>query len=197
MFTTATLSDFVPDDDPLREIRALVDEALGRMNSLFSTLYPEAGRISIAPEELLRAQLLQLFYAIRCERLLMEQLQYNRLFRWFVGIAIDEAVWDHSVFSKNRDRLNGNEVAVQFLREVVLLAQKRDLMSDQHVSVDGTLLQAWASHKSFRLKDEPPPGDAGKRNEPADFRRQARKNDTHASTSDPDARLERAIPERS
>jgi transposase len=118
----------------------------------------------------LRAQLLQLFYSIRSERLLMEQLQYNLLFRWFVGIAIDEVVWDHSVFSKNRDRLNDNEVAAQFLGEVVVLAQKHDLMSDEHFSVDGTLLQAWASHKSFRLKDEPPPSDGGKRNEPADFR---------------------------
>jgi transposase len=110
LFTTATLANFVPDDHPLREIRALVDEALGRMNCLFSTLYPETGRASIAPEKLLRAQLLQLFYSIRSERLLMEQLQYNLLFRWFVGIAIDEAVWDHSVFSKNRDRLNGSAV---------------------------------------------------------------------------------------
>jgi transposase len=122
LFTTATLADFVPDDHPLREIHAFVDEALGRMNSLFSTLYPETGRASIAPEKLLRAQLLQMFYSIRSERLLMEQLQYNLLFRWFVGIAIDEVVWDHSVFSKNRDRLN-DEVAAQFLREVVVLAQ--------------------------------------------------------------------------
>jgi transposase len=192
LFTTATLANFVPDDHPLREIRALVDEALGRMNYLFSTLYPETGRASIAPEKLLRAQLLQLFYSIRSERLLMEQLQYNLLFRWFVGIAIDETVWDHSVFSKNRDRLNGSEVAAEFLREVAALAQKRNLMSDEHFSVDGTLLQAWASHKSFRPKgEEPPSGDGGGRNEPADFRGQPRKNDTHASTSDPDARLYR------
>ena len=191
LFTTATLAHFVPQNHPLREIRALVDEALGRMNSLFSTLYPETGRASIAPEKLLRAQLLQLFYSIRSERLLMEQLRYNLLFRWFVGIAIDEAVWDHSVFSKNRDRLNGNEVAAEFLREVAVLAQKRNLMSDEHFSVDGTLLQAWASHKSFRPKDEPPSGGGGQRNEPADFRGQARKNDTHASASDPDARLYR------
>jgi transposase len=191
LFTTATLVDFVPDDHPLREIRALIDEALVRMNSLFSTLYPETGRASIAPEKLLRAQLLQLFYSIRSERLLMEQLKYNLLFRWFVGIAIDESVWDHSVFSKNRDRLNGNDVAAEFLREVAVLAHKRNLMSDEHFSVDGTLLQAWASHKSFRPKDEPPSGGGGQRNEAADFRGQARKNDTHASTSDPDARLYR------
>ena len=190
-FTTATLADFVPEDHPLREIRALVDEALGRMNSLFSTLYPETGRASIAPEKLLRAQLLQLFYSIRSERLLMEQLQYNLVFPWFVGIAIDEAVGDHSVLSKNRDRLNGNAVTAEFLREVAVLAQKRSLMSGEHFSVDGTLLQAWALHKSFRPKGEPPCGGGGRRNESADFRGQARKNDTHALISDSDAWLYR------
>jgi transposase len=191
LFTTATLADFAPDDHPLREIRVLIDEALVRTNNLFSTLYPQTGRASIASKKLLRAQLLQPFYSIRSERLLMEQLQYNLLFRWFVGIAIDEAVWGHSVFSKSRDRLNGNEVAAEFLREVVVLAQKRDLMSDEYFSVDGMLLQAWASHKSFCPKDEPPPGAGGQRNAPADFKRQTRKNDTHASASDPDARLYR------
>ncbi len=189
LFTTATLADFVPDAHPLHEIRALVDEALGRMDSLFSTLYPEKGRASIAPEKRLRAQLLQLFYSIRSERLLMEQLRYNLLFRWFVGIAINEVVWDHSVFSKNRDRLNGNEIVAQFLREVAALAQKRDLMSDEHFSVDGTLLKAWALHKSFHPNEEPPSGDDGQRNPPANFRGQSRKNDAHASTSAPDARL--------
>jgi transposase len=123
LFTTATLANFVPDDHPLREIRALVDETLGRMKCLFSALYPETRRTSVAPEKLLRAQLLQLFYSILSERLLMEQLQYNLLFLWLLGIAIDKTLRGHSVFSKNRDRLNGSEVAAEFLREVVAMAQ--------------------------------------------------------------------------
>ena len=142
LFTVAKLADFVPANHPLRSIRELADEALRRMSGLFSALYADTGRASIAPEKLMRAQMLQLFYSIRSERMLMEQLHYNLLFRWFVGIAIDEPVWDHSVFSKNRDRLNGNEVASEFLAEVVRLAEKRGLMSDEHFSVDGTLLQA-------------------------------------------------------
>ncbi|MES7153628.1 IS5 family transposase, partial [Cutibacterium acnes] len=174
LFTVAKLADFVPASHPLRSIRQLADEALGRMSGLFSALYADTGRASIAPEKLMRAQLLQLFYSIRSERMLMEQLHYNLLFRWFVGIAIDEPVWDHSVFSKNRDRLNGNEVASEFLAEVVRLAEKRGLMSDEHFSVDGTLLQAWASHKSFRPKDgtpKDPPG-GGHRNAQPDFKGQ-------------------------
>jgi transposase len=189
LFTTAKLDDFVPDDHPLRAIRHLTDQALRRMSGLFSTLYADTGRHSIPPEKLLRAQLLQLFYSLRSERMLMEQLRYNLLFRWFVGIAIDEAVWDHSVFSKNRDRLNAESVAAEFLREIVRLAQQKDLMSDEHFSVDGTLLQAWASHKSFRPKDGPPEDKSGPRNAPPDFKGQKRRNDTHESTSDPDCRL--------
>ncbi len=189
LFTTAKLDDFVPHDHPLRAIRELTDQALRRMSGLFNTLYADTGRHSIPPEKLLRAQLLQLFYSLRSERMLMEQLRYNLLFRWFVGIAIDEAVWDHSVFSKNRDRLNDESVAAEFLQEVVRLAQQKDLMSDEHFSVDGTLLQAWASHKSFRPKDGPPEDQSGPRNAPPDFKGQQRRNDTHASTSDPDARL--------
>lgn len=181
---------FVPDDHPLRAIRALTDQALRRMSGLFSTLYADTGRHSIAPEKLLRAQLLQLFYSLRSERMLIEQLRYNLLFRWFVGIAIDESVWDHSVFSKNRDRLNDEAVAVEFLAEIVRLATAQGLMSDEHFSVDGTLLQAWASQKSFRPKDGPPDG-GGPRNAPPDFKGQRRKNDSHASTSDPDSRLYR------
>ncbi len=189
LFTTAKLDDFVPDDHPLRVIRALTDQALHRMSGLFSTLYADTGRHSIAPEKLLRAQLLQLFYSLRSERMLMEQLRYNLLFRWFVGIAIDEAVWDHSVFSKNRDRLNDESVAAEFLREIVRLATQKGLMSDEHFSVDGTLLQAWASQKSFRPKDGPPDSGGGPRNAAPDFKGQTRKNDTHASITDPDARL--------
>lgn len=191
LFTVAKLDDFVPEDHPLRSIRVLTDQALGRMSTLFSTLYADSGRHSIAPEKLLRAQLLQLFYSLRSERMLMEQLRYNLLFRWFVGIAIDEPVWDHSVFSKNRDRLNSESVAAVFLGEVVRLADKAGLMSDEHFSVDGTLLQAWASQKSFRPKDEPPSDDEGPRNAPPNFKGKTRRNDTHASTSDPDSRLYR------
>nr|WP_281168219.1 IS5 family transposase [Arenimonas composti] len=133
--------------------------------------------------------LLQLFYSLRSERMLMEQLRYNLLFRWFVGLAIDDAVWDHSVFSKNRDRLNEEAVAAEFLKEVVRLAQQKNLMSDEHFSVDGTLLQAWASQKSFRSKDEPPDRKGGLRNAPPDFKGEERRNDTHESKSDPDSRL--------
>lgn len=193
LFTVAKLDDFVPTDHPLRAVRTLVDIALKRLDGLFGTLYSDYGRASIAPEKLMRAQLLQLFFSIRSERLLMEQLRYNLLFRWFVGLAIDDAVWDHSVFSKNRDRLNDNEVASEFFREVVRLAECRGLMSEEHFSVDGTLLQAWASHKSFQPKDAPPsdPEGTAPRNAQVDFKGQKRSNDTHASTSDPDARLYR------
>lgn len=191
LFTTAKLDDFVPEDHPLRAIRGLADQALRRMSGLFSTLYADSGRHSIAPEKLLRAQLLQLFYSLRSERMLMEQLRYNLLFRWFVGVAIDEAVWDHSVFSKNRDRLNDEAVAAEFLNEIVRLATERGLMSDEHFSVDGTLLQAWASQKSFRPKDGPPDSSGGPRNAAPDFKGQTRKNDTHASSSDPQARMYR------
>lgn len=189
LFTTAKLDDFVPVDHPLRAIRTLTDQALGRMSGLFDTLYADTGRHSIPPEKLLRAQLLQLFYSLRSERMLMEQLRYNLLFRWFVGVAIDDAVWDHSVFSKNRDRLNEESVAAEFLQEVVRLAQRRNLMSDEHFSVDGTLLQAWASQKSFRPKDGPPGATGGPRNAPPDFKGQKRRNETHESTTDPDSRL--------
>jgi transposase len=189
LFTVAKLDDFVPQDHPLREIRALVDVVLRRLSGLFDAVYADNGRASIPPEKLLRAQLLQMFYSIRSERLLMEQLRYNMLFRWFVGLAIDDTVWDHSVFSKNRDRLNKEAVAAEFLAEVARLAQAKQLMSDEHFSVDGTLLQAWASHKSFRPKDGPPGGDGGHRNAQADFKGERRSNETHSSTSDPDARL--------
>jgi transposase len=144
LFTIAKLDDFVPANHPLRAIRKLADTALLRMSALFDTLYADTGRASIAPEKLMRAQLLQLFCSLRSERMLMEQLGYNLLFRWFVGLAIDDPVWDHSVFSKNRDRLNAQAVTAEFLSEVVRLAEKQGLMSDERFSVDGTLLQAWA-----------------------------------------------------
>ena len=193
LFTVSKLEDFVPADHPLRAIRLLVNEALAQLNGLFGTIYADTGRESIAPEKLVRALLLQVFYSIRSERQLTEQMHYNLLFRWFVGIAIDEIVWDHSVFSKNRDRLLEHEVIESFFVEVMALADKRNLLSKEHFSVDGTLIQAWASQKSFRPKDgsddQTPNG--GGRNAQTDWKGRPRSNDTHASQTDPDARLYR------
>lgn len=191
LFTVVTLDDFVRPNHPIRPIRKLVDQVLARLSPLFELLYSDTGRASIPPEKLLRAQLLQMFYSIRSERQLMDHLQYNMLFRWFVGLAIDDPVWDHSVFTKNRDRLNDDEVAAEFLAEVARLAKRGNLLSDEHFSVDGTLLQAWASHKSFQRRGKPPKdgGGDGPRNAQPDFKGERRHNDTHESTSDPDARL--------
>jgi transposase len=150
LFSFCKLEDFVPSDHPLRPIRTLVDQSLKRLDGLFNTIYADSGRASIAPEKLIRALLLQVFYSVRSERQLMEQIRYNLLFRWFVGLAIDDSVWDHSVFSKNRDRLIEHEVVEAFFAEVMTLADKADLLSKEHFSVDGTLIQAWASHKSFK-----------------------------------------------
>lgn len=193
LFMVNQLNDFVPADHPLRAIRLLVNEALVRLNGLFNTIYADSGRESIAPEKLMRALLLQVFYSIRSERQLMEQMRYNLLFRWFVGVSMDDAVWDHSVFSKNRDRLLAHEVIESFFTEVMTLADKRNLLSKEHFSVDGTLIQAWASHKSFRPKDgsdDQTPGSSG-RNAQTSWRGQPRSNDTHASQTDLDARLYR------
>ena len=190
LFTLAKLEDFVPSDHPLRSIRVLVNTALAGLNDLFNEMYPGTGRASIAPEKLMRALLLQVFYSVRSERQLMEQIRYNLLFRWFVGLAIDDPVWDHSVFSKNRQRLLEHAVVEKFFTEVMGLADQKGLLSKEHFSVDGTLVQAWASQKSFRPKDggdEPPAG--GGRNAQANWKGQSRSNDTHASTTDPDARL--------
>ena len=193
LFTVAKLDDFVPSDHPLRAIQVLVNEALGGLNDLFNSIYADTGRESIAPEKLMRALLLQVFYSVRSERQLMEQMRYNLLFRWFVGLALDEATWDHSVFSKNRDRLLANEVIEAFFAEVMALADEKGLLSKEHFSVDGTLIQAWASQKSFRPKDgsddQTPSG--GGRNAQADWKGRPRSNDTHESTTDPDARLYR------
>lgn len=153
LFTFTRLEDFVPGDHPLRSVRALVNESLKRLNGLFSAIYADTGRTSIAPEKLIRALLLQVFYSVRSERLLMEQIRYNLLFRWFVGLSIDDAVWDHSVFSKNRERLLAHEVVEAFFTEVMALADKAGLLSKEHFSVDGTLIQAWASQKAFKPKD--------------------------------------------
>jgi transposase len=183
MFSYVSPEQRVPQAHPLRAIRQLVDEILSDMSREFDKLYATVGRPSIPPERLLRAQLLQIFYSVRSERLLMEQLDYNILFRWFVGLAMDEPIWDATVFTKNRDRLLNQDLARGFLRRVVDRASR--YMSDEHFTVDGTLIEAWASQKSFQRKDGPPDGDG------SDFHGDARKNDTHASKTDPDAKLYR------
>jgi transposase len=189
LFSYVSLEQRVPGDHPLRPIRQMTDAALTRMAPRFATLYSGLGRPSIPPEQLLRALLLQILYSVRSERLLMEQLEYNLLFRWFVGLGIDDSVWDHSTFSKNRDRLLDGDIAQAFFLEVRREADAHRLLSDEHFTVDGTLLEAWASHKSFRPKDgpQPPPDDPG--NPTVNFRGTSRTNATHQSTTDPDARL--------
>src|SRR5579872_6449893 len=181
----------IPADHPLRPIKALADEALGALNQRFEGVYSDMGRPSIAPELLLRATLLQAFFSVRSERMLMEQINYNLLFRWFVGLPMDAEVWHPTVFTHNRDRLMEADVAHEFLAALLALPQVTKLLSNEHFSVDGTLIEAWASMKSFRPKDgsgEPPaPGRNGERN----FHNEKRSNDTHASTTDPDARLYR------
>ena len=205
MFSYVSCEARVPAGHPLRTIRAVVDEALEVLSAEFERLYSRVGRPSIPPEKLLRALLLQAFYGIRSERQLMEQLNYNMLFRWFVGLSMDAAVWDVTTFSKNRDRLLEGDVAQRLLAAVTTQSRVAALMSDEHFSVDGTLIQAWASHKSFRPKasddDAPPPagpdgntqsGDgAPGRNGEKDWRGQQRSNETHRSLTDPDARLAR------
>lgn len=181
MFSCVTLEQRVPQDHPLREIRRLTDTVLRSLSAEFDELYAASGRPSIAPEYVLRALLLQAFYSVRSERQLVEQLDYNLLFRWFVGLSMDDAVWNHAVFSKNRDRLLTSEVAQRFFAEVNRLAKR--FMSDEHFTVDGTLIQAWASQKSFRRKDGGDDGDG------SEFHGQKRTNETHQSTTDPDARL--------
>jgi transposase len=185
MFSYLSPEKRVPAAHPLRAIRALVDTVLEEMSPRLAKLYAEVGRPSIAPERLLRALLLQIFYSVRSERLLMEQLDYNLLFRWFVGLAMDEPVWNHAVFSKNRERLLNEEIAEAFFQRVLKRAQP--YLSDEHFSVDGTLVEAWASHKSFRPKDGGAAPGGGNRE--VDFHGEKRSNETHASTTDPDARL--------
>src|SRR5215470_18514462 len=185
----------VRKDHPLRAIRTMVDEVLTQLSRRFDSMYARVGRPSIAPEKLLRAQLLQMLYSIRSERLLMEEMDYNLLFRWFVGLNADDAIWDPTVFTKNRDRLLQADVAKEFLARVVEQARARDLTSDEHFSVDGTLLEAWAGAKSFQPKDKkptPPPDDPG--NPTVNFRGERRSNDTHESKTDPEAWLARKGP---
>jgi transposase len=188
MFSYVALEERVPLDHPLREIRRITDRALERLSPRFGTLYIKFGRPSIAPEKLLRALLLQALYTIRSERQLMEQLDYNLLFRWFVGLGIDDRVWSPTTFTKNRDRLLTGDIAAAFFDAIVIHADRERLLSNEHFTVDGTLLEAWASHKSFRRRDEDPPAGGGG-NPTVNFHRERRTNETHRSTTDPDARL--------
>lgn len=191
MFSYLSPEERVPVNHPLRRIRPMVDDALKALSPVFSRLYSACGRPSIPPEKLLRALLLQVLYTVRSERMLMEQLEYNLLFRWFVGLNMDEAVWVPTVFTKNRDRLLEGDIAEQFFEHVLTQARVANLLSDEHFSVDGTLIEAWAGHKSFQGKDQPalPPDDPG--NPTVDFHGETRSNATHESTTDPDARLAR------
>lgn len=188
MFSYVSLEERVPPDHPLRAIRRITDRALERLSPRFGTLYINFGRPSIPPEKLLRALLLQALYTIRSERQLMEQLDYNLLFRWFVGLGMDDAVWSPTTFSKNRDRLLDGDIAAAFFDAVLIHADTARLLSDEHFTVDGTLLEAWASQKSFRPRDQDPPPDSGG-NPTVNFHGQRRTNATHQSTTDPDARL--------
>jgi len=197
LFSYVSAEARVPADHPLRPVRTIVDEVLRRLSPQFERLYVRWGRPSIAPEKLLRALLLQQLYTIRSERQLVEQLQYNLLFQWFVGLSLDDAVWDATTFTKNRDRLLNGDVADAFLQEVLAIAATQGLLSTEHFTVDGTLLEAWASQKSFRPRDDHGSDDDGDRGNPSvNFRGTARRNDTHRSTTDPDARLARKGPGR-
>jgi transposase len=188
MFSYVSLEERVPPDHPLRAIRRITDRALERLSPKFGTLYINFGRPSVPPEKLLRALLLQAIYTIRSERQLMEQLEYNLLFRWFVGLGMDDAVWSPTTFTKNRDRLLDGDIAAAFFEAVLIHADTARLLSDDHFTVDGTLLEAWASQKSFRPRDQDPPPDGGG-NPTVNFHGQRRSNVTHQSTTDPDARL--------
>ena len=190
MFSYISAERRVPEDHRLRAIRTMVDAALRNMGAQFDAMYGQVGRPSIAPEKLLRALLLQVLYTVRSERMLMEQLNYNLLFRWFVGMNIDDPVWDVTVFTKNRERLLAGGVASTLFAEVLAQARRRALQSCEHFTVDGTLLEAWAGHKSFKRKDgsdQQPPDDPG--NPTVDFHGERRSNATHQSTTDPEARL--------
>ena len=191
MFSYLSPEQRVRQNHPLRAIRAMADLALWNMSARFDQMYASTGRPSVPPEKLLRAQLIQMLYSVRSERLLMEEIDYSLLFRWFVGMNLDEPVWDVTVFTKNRDRLLDGDVAREFLCEVVQQAQENNLTSDEHFTVDGTLIEAWASLKSFQRKGEQntPPDDPG--NPTVDFHGEKRSNETHESTTDPDALLAR------
>ncbi len=190
MFSYRSPADRVPMGHPLRAVKEMANRALKELSPEFAKMYAPSGRPSIPPEKLIRALLLQVLYSIRSERMLMEQLDYNLLFRWFVGLSMDDEVWDHSTFSKNRERLLEAEIVSKFFTKIREQAQEKGLLSDEHFTVDGTLIEAWASQKSFQPKEEKPkdpPG--GGRNAEVDFRDRPRSNETHRSTTDGDARL--------
>ena len=191
MFSYVSPEQRVPDTHPLRPVREMANQALKKLSPRFSKLYSSTGRPSIPPEKLLRALLLQVLYSVRSERMLMEQLDYNLLFRWFVGLNMDDAVWDATVFTKNRDRLLEGDIAQAFFTAVVEQIRQKKLLSDEHFSVDGTLLEAWASQKSFRPKDgrNKAASDDDSGNPTVNFRGEKRGNKTHRSTTDPDAML--------
>ena len=190
MFSYVSPEQRVPAEHPLRAMRRLTDAALGELSPRFAKMYSDIGRPSIPPEQLIRALLLQMLYSIRSERLLIEQLDYNLLFRWFVGLSMDAPVWNHSTFSKNRDRLLAGDVAAAFFAALVQRANAAGLLSDEHFTIDGTLLEAWASQKSFQRKARATPRDPDDPGNPSvDFRGEKRSNATHVSTTDPDARL--------
>ena len=189
MFSYVALEDRIPADHPLRGVRKLLDAVLAEMSKDFEGLYSKVGRPSIPPEKLLRALLLQALYTIRSERQLMEQLDYNLLFRWFVGLGMDDPVWVPTTFTKNRDRLLEGDIAAAFFEAVLIHADSARLLSDEHFTVDGTLLEAWASQKSFRPRDDQAPRSGGGGNPTVNFHGQRRRNETHQSRTDPDARL--------
>jgi transposase len=189
MFSYVTPEQRVRADHPLRPIRRMTDAALEHLSSRFDRLYSTIGRPSIPPEQLLRALLLQMLYSIRSERLLMEELDYSVLYRWFVGLSLDDPIWDATTFTKNRDRLLDGDVADAFFAEVLTAIKEEGLLSDEHFTVDGTLLEAWASQKSFKPKATPGPPPDDPKNPTVNFHGQTRRNDTHESTTDPDARL--------
>ena len=191
LFSYVSLESRVPQNHPLRKMREMVDEALSGMSADFDEMYARMGRPSIPPERLLRALLIQVLYTIRSERLLMEQLDYNLLFRWFVGLGVDDEVWHPTTFTQNRERLLEQEISRKFFEQVLGQAKKKQLLSSEHFTVDGTFIEAWASQKSFKRKDgqDPPAPGTGGRNEKADFHGEKRSNETHASTTDPEARL--------
>jgi transposase len=190
LFVMRKTADYVPAGHPLVAIREILNDALREMDRLFESLYEDRGRYSVPPEWLLRGLVLQALYGIRSERLLCEQLNYNMLYRWFVGLGMEDVAWDHSTYTQNRDRLMDHDVVKGLFGQVMKQAEEAQLLSSEHFSVDGTLIRAWASHKSFVPKDGPPPDKGGSKSNPeVDFKRQKRSNDTHSSTTDPDARL--------
>ena len=190
LFVYVSPESFVPSDHPLRPIRIMADKALDALSGEFNRMYSHTGRPSVPPEVLLKSLLLQILYSVRSNRLLVEQLGYNILYRWFLGLSLEDEIWDHSTFSQNQDRLIGTDVAAQFLYHIIEQAKEAKLLSQEHFSVDGTLIEAWASIKSFRPKSDGTPRSPG-RNDAVDFHGKTLTNDTHASTTDPDVRLYR------